>query len=184
MAYLKLRFVTTDRDRHGNFRFYFRRPGKPKIRLRGLPGSEEFMTAYKAALTESEPSAVKAEKSFDWFCERYYKSTYFQSLEEYTKRRKRTALDEICNIAIDGKRRLGFAPYAALKRAHVRKLRDLKAETPQAANIRVKQISALFTWAIRSDLATVNPAEKVERLKGSSDGFYTWTEQDVETFEA
>ena len=52
MAFVRFRYITTDRDRHGNLRYYFRRPGKAKIRLRGLPGSEEFMAAYKAALTE------------------------------------------------------------------------------------------------------------------------------------
>ncbi len=67
---------------------------------------------------------------------------------------------------------------------HVRKIRDLKAETPEAANHRLKQISALYAWAIKSDLATANPAEKVEKLSGRSDGFYTWSEEDVETFEA
>jgi len=184
MTLVKFRYITKDRDRHGNLRFYFRRPGKPKIRLRGLPGSDEFIAAYNAALAENDPSEAKVEKSFEWLCERYYKSAYFQSLEEYTKRRKRTALDDIANIAMDGRRRLGFAPYAALEKVHVRKLRDMKSETPEAANIRAKQISALFAWAIKSDLATVNPAEKVERLHGGSDGFYTWTEQDVETFES
>jgi hypothetical protein len=29
-------------------------------------------------------------------------------------------------------------------------------------------------------LATVNPAEKVEKLRGGSEGFYTWTDDDVE----
>jgi hypothetical protein len=52
MAFVKFRYITRDRDRHGTVRFYFRRPGKPKIRLRGLPGSEEFLAAYKAALGE------------------------------------------------------------------------------------------------------------------------------------
>jgi len=28
------------------------------------------------------------------------------------------------------------------------------------------------------DLASVNPAEKLEKLGGSADGFYTWPEQD------
>jgi integrase len=183
MAYLKLQYITKDRDRHGNLRFYFRRPGKPKIRLHGLPGSEEFMTAYRAALAGSGLSDTKAEKSFEWLCNRYYKSAYFQSLEEYTKRRKRTVLEEICHIAVDSKHRLGLAPYAALKKAHVRKLRDMKADLPEAANFRLKQISALFAWAVKNDLATVNPAEKVEKLGGGSEGFYTWTDDDVETFE-
>ena len=64
MTLVKFRYITKDRDRHGNLRFYFRRPGKPKTRLRGLLGSDEFMTAYKAALAENDPSRAKAEKSF------------------------------------------------------------------------------------------------------------------------
>ncbi len=173
MAYFKLQYVTKDRDRHGNVRFYFRRPGKPKIRLHGLPGSDEFMTAYRAALTESHPTGAKAEKSFDWLCDRYYKSTQFRSLEEYTQRRKRTVLDEIGNIVGGNGRRLGSAPFASLKKVHVRSLRDKKADTPEAANFRLKQISALYAWAIKSDLATVNPAEKVEKLGGRTLGYYT-----------
>jgi integrase len=184
MTLIRFRYVTTDRDRHGNLRYYFRRPGKPKMRLRGLPGSEEFMAAYKAALSETDVSGAKAEKSFEWLCGRYYKSAHFRALEEYTQRRKRTVLDGICNIVGANGCRLGLAPFASLKRAHVRKLRDMKADMPEAANFRLKQISALFAWAIKNDLATVNPAEKLEKLGGGSDGYYTWTEQDVEVFEA
>ena len=184
MTLVKFRYITKDRDRHGNLRFYFRRPGKPKTRLRGLPGSDEFMTAYKAALAENDPSRAKAEKSFDWLCDRYYKSAHFQSLEEDTRRRKRAVLNEICNMVAGSGKRLGLAPYAGLKRMHVRQFRDMKAARPEAANFCLKQISALYAWAIRNDLATVNPAEKVEKLGSGSDGYYTWTDQDAETFEA
>jgi hypothetical protein len=41
-----------------------------------------------------------------------------------------------------------------------------------------------YAWAIKNDLAMLNPAGKLEKLGGRSDGFYTWTDQDVETFEA
>jgi integrase len=184
MTLVKFKYITKDRDRHGNVRLYFRRPGKPKIRLTGLPGSEEFLAAYKAALSEYDPSKAKTEKSFEWLCERYYKSIYFQSLEDYTQRRKRAVLDEICNLAGANARRLGSAPFASLKRVHVRRLRDMKADLPEAANFRLKQISALYSWAIKNDLAAANPAEKLEKLGGGSEGFYTWTEQDVEAFEA
>jgi hypothetical protein len=157
MAFVRFRYIATDRDRHGNLRYYFRRPGKRKIRLRGLPGSEEFMATYKAALSETDASGAKAEKSFEWLCNLYYKSVQFRALEEYMQRRKRTVLGEICNIVGANGRRLGLAPFASLKRVHVRKLRDMKADTPEAANFCLKQISALFTWAIKNDLATVNP---------------------------
>jgi hypothetical protein len=29
----------------------------------------------------------------------------------------------------------------------------------------------VYTWAIRNDLAAINPAEKVEKLGGGSEGF-------------
>ena len=98
MASFRLPYVTQDRDRHGNLRFYFRRPGKPKVRLRGMFGSDEFMSAYQAALKENTGIAAKTEKSLDWLCDRYYKSASYQSLEENTRRRKRAVLDEVCNI--------------------------------------------------------------------------------------
>jgi integrase len=81
-------------------------------------------------------------------------------------------------------RRLGSAPFAGLKKVHVRKLRDMEAATPEAANFRLKQISALYAWAIKNDLATFNSAEKLEKLKSRSDGYYTWTDRDIEVFEA
>ncbi len=182
MTLVKFKYVTRDCDRHGNVRFYFRKPGKPKVRLPGTPGSDDFLNAYRAALAEGKPVAV--EKSFDWLCERYYRSAEFQALEDDTRRRKRSVLDEIGNIVGGGGRRLGQAPFTSLKRMHVRQLRDMKASKPEGANFRVKQISALYAWAIRNEYTSVNPAEKVEKLGGSSDGYYTWTEEDVETFEA
>ena len=183
MAYLKLQFITKDRDRHGNLRFYFRRTGKPKIRLRGLPGSEEFMAAYKEALSETSMSEAEAEKSFGWLCGRYYKSSYFQALEPETRRRKRVVLDDICGMTDAGGRKFGLRPFDILKRTHVRKLRDLKADRPAAADLLVNTVSGLFNWAIKNDIATVNPAEKLEKLGAATEGHYTWTDDDIKTFE-
>jgi integrase len=70
-----------------------------------------------------------------------------------------------------------------MKRAHVRKLRDKKVDRPGAADLLVNTVSELFSWAIKNDIATVNPAEKLEKLGGRTEGFYTWTEDDVEAFE-
>jgi integrase len=186
MAVLRLDYVTRDRDRHGNVRYYFRRPGKKKLRLRGQPGSEEFMAAYAAALAGEKVEAEPKNKSLDWLCDRYFKSATFLALEDYTKRRKRTVLNEICDITLgEGKaaRRLGTLPFEGMSKAHVRKLRDMRADAPEAANFRLKQISALFSWAVKEEHAKVNPAEGVERIANASEGFYTWTEQDVLAFE-
>ena len=53
MVSLRLKYVVEDVDRHGNVRIYFRRLGFPKIRLHGLPGSEEFQSAYASALAKT-----------------------------------------------------------------------------------------------------------------------------------
>src|SRR4051812_25763813 len=50
MTTIRLRYVDRFVDRHGHVRHYFRRPGGRRIALPGMPGSDDFMAAYKAAL--------------------------------------------------------------------------------------------------------------------------------------
>jgi len=181
MAVVKFKYVVRDRDRHGNVRFYVKIRGKPKVRLKGLPGSEEFVSAYRAAIGELKQN--KSEQTFRWLCERYFASGNFLGLDPVTQRRKQQALEELCEIVAPNGRKIGTFPFAGMQRKNVCWLRDLKATLPEAANYRVKQLSSLFGWALKNDLMTTNPAEKVERLKGRSDGYYTWTEDDVLKFE-
>jgi hypothetical protein len=51
------RFVQGFIDRHDKPRFYFRRPGFPRVPLPGLPWSPEFMAAYEAALA-GQPAQI------------------------------------------------------------------------------------------------------------------------------
>jgi hypothetical protein len=44
-----------DRDRHGNFRVYYRRKGYPKVRIHGTPWTPEFMAQYDAAKKIAAP---------------------------------------------------------------------------------------------------------------------------------
>src|SRR5208282_2849198 len=64
MVTLRLRFVVSDRDRHGNVRYYFRRKGEKKVRLHGIPGSKEFMDAYDRALSPKNPLGSATVRSF------------------------------------------------------------------------------------------------------------------------
>src|SRR4051794_27527414 len=45
-----LKYVLYDPDRHGNDRFYVRRGGKPRLRIRETPGTPAFLLAVQAAL--------------------------------------------------------------------------------------------------------------------------------------
>jgi hypothetical protein len=59
---IKLRYVNAFRNRNRRdqqARYYFRRRGQAAIRLPGLPGSEEFMAAYAAAIDSMPDQSVE-----------------------------------------------------------------------------------------------------------------------------
>ncbi len=58
---MRLKYVVEDTDRHGNVRLYYRRPGQPKVRLRGPSGSPEFLADYKKAA--AGPAKPRTKKS-------------------------------------------------------------------------------------------------------------------------
>src|SRR5260221_14083532 len=99
MVRIRLRYVVEDTDRHGNPRLYFRGVGQPKVRLPGLPGSNEFMAAYKAALSASGDSHKRPRPlvggSFGHLCLTYYGSATFKALDNSTQSWRRRALDAV-----------------------------------------------------------------------------------------
>jgi K+-sensing histidine kinase KdpD len=50
------------------------------------------------------------------------------------------------------------------------------ANTPRGAPSNLGQ---LFVFAIEYRLATKNPAEEVRYLKGNSEGFHSWSEEEI-----
>lgn len=65
-------------------------------------------------------------------------------------------------------------------------MRDARAEAPEAANSIVKALRHVFAWAVDDTvrMAETNPAREVPYLKGNPEGFHTWTQGEVEQFEA
>jgi integrase len=188
---IELKHLSADRDRHGTTRYYFRRPGQPKIRIRGAAGSDEFMANYRAAfegiLTAAVPNpkrrAPAGPGSLRWLVELFYQSSDFKRLGCPTVRRR--ILDTLCEepIASDVAGTVGILPYRAMLASKVRALRDRKADTPEAANSRLKAVRRLFAWAIDNDLADHNPARDVKKLRNDSTGFHTWTVAEIAQFE-
>jgi hypothetical protein len=67
---------------------------------------------------------------------------------------------------------------------HVRAIRDEKLDLPEAANGRIKALGQVFRWAIENDLADTAPTAAVDYLSGGSEGFHTWTVEEVRQYEA
>lgn len=177
-----LPYIVEDTDRHGNVRRYFRRKGEKKIRLRAELGTPEFHEEYASALAnagkrptkEGRPAATA--ESFRWLCVEYYQAPEFRRLGDSTRRRRRTILDGLCETK-------GDKPYKLLEPRHVRQWRDAKQDTPMAANEIVKTVRTLYSWAKEAGHKTANPAKEVPYLGSESDGFHTWTVEEVRQYE-
>ena len=180
---LELKFLVEDLDRHGNVRVYVRRRGR-KTRIRATPGTDEFMAEYRAALENSNqllpysPTAAPP-GSLRWLVQSYYGCPEFLGYHESTRANRRYILEGIC-------REHGAKPFARMETSHVRlHIRDPKAATPEAANQRVKVLRQMFKWAVEVGLAVNNPALGVPKLANNNpDGFHTWTEEEVQQYEA
>src|SRR6266851_2090256 len=181
------RFLAEDVDRHGNVRIYFRRKGRPKIRLTETPGTPAFDKEYQRAFRDEQAPALRQATratvepgTMRWLCEQYYSSAAFQTLGDSTRKVRRGILDLICE-------RTGAFRFSTMGPHNVAKLRDEKAALPEAANARVKALRQLFGWASSPEYRYTdkNPAREVAYLKSNNpDGFRAWSEEDVATYEA
>ena len=180
-----LKYLVEDVDRHGNVRLYVRRKGRPKIRLRAKPGTAEFLDEYRDALAGRVHTPPDAEDkigprstkgSLRWLCEQYYQSAEFQRLQPRTRHVRRLILDPLC-------KKHGDKPYALMEPRHVRQRRDEKAAHPEAANSIIKSLRQVFAFAVEYDLAERNPAKDVPYLRSGSQGYHSWTPEEVEQFE-
>ena len=188
-------YLCSDRDRHGNVRFYFRRKGHKKTRIKGRPGTAEFQAAYdaaKAGTDEKAPLSPAVDPrpkpgTLRWLCTRYFGSTDFKQLDPSTQTVRRRVLEHICEEPIARGMAETYAdfPLSRLTAKAVRVLRDRKAALPEAANVRIKAIRRLYTWAMEDEVpgVTNNPARDVKYLRGRQGGHHSWTVEEVERYE-
>ena len=73
----------------------------------------------------------------------------------------------------------GHRRVADLAREHVRAILAKKSATPQAANNLRKIIRLLMRFAIEKGWRRDDPTLEVKAIRVRSEGFYTWTEDDI-----
>jgi integrase/recombinase XerD len=168
-----MKYVSVERDRHGNLKYYFRRKGK-RIRL-PEPGSVEFLKSYDEACGGKAKDSAAATGSFGHLCKQYYASRAFEALDLSTQNWRRRTLDEICAAH-------GDKPVALMQPRHIRLLRDEKKGA--VANQRLKALRALFQWAVEDDEVTSDPTRDVKKVKYVTGGHHTWTAEEIEIYKA
>jgi integrase len=191
-----LPYLSIERNRHGKEVVFVRRHGR-RIRIREKLGSPEFLDSYKEALQRVSPAGPPRCGSFrqlwpvgtlGWVGTKYFASDEFQALDPKSQRNRRQVLEACFEEPYrdDDPKKMGLCPLSVLTAQGVKRLRDLKKDKPGAANNRRKYLSSMFGWAIEQTpaLMKANPARDVKRIKYETEGFHSWTEDELAQFEA
>lgn len=194
-APIHYRFVYQDVSRHGQVRTYFwKGKGHPKIRLASVPGTEAFSVEYHRLMAGELPAkpaqkALRAQSNtWRWLCEQYMTSAAWRGLEGSTQAVRSRILERTWAEPVTPTSRETFAefPIDRLTTKALRVLRDRVADKPESANGRVKAIRAVYKWASSQevDLVSSNPARDLTKLSNVTQGFHTWTPEEIAAFEA
>jgi integrase len=177
MTRIRLKYVQAW-VREGRAHHYFRRPGFPRVRLPGLPGSTEFMAAYQEALG-SAPEPVGAKRStagsLSAAIAGYYASQSFRGLTGGTPRMRRAILERF-------REDHGEKPIAMLPKKFV--VAVLDRMEPHAARNWLKAIRHLMQYCVEHGLVRDDPTQGIRLKAVKSDGHHTWTAEEIATFEA
>ena len=181
MTKLTLKFVQSFADRHGKRRFYFRKPGCPRVALPGLPGSAEFMDAYQRALEGVSSAEIVSKRAapgtFHSMIASYYGSAEFRTLSPSTQRTYR-------NIIEGFRDKHGDKRVASIETHHIRAMLDAKADTPSASNNLLRMLRMLLTFAVERGVRRTDPTSGIRKVRIRSTGFHSWTEEEIAQFEA
>src|SRR5262249_18003798 len=178
MSNLRLRYVQAWGDDDGRPQQYFRRAGFPGVRLPGLPGSAEFMDAYRAALgSQPEPIGAARSKpgSVAAAIASYLASPAFKDLAAGTQQVRRAVLDAF-------KREHGDKLIRHMPRKFI--IAYLDAMEPSTAKNYLKALRALAQHSIPLDLIADDPTLGIKLRPMKGDGFHTWSEEEIAQFEA
>jgi integrase len=167
-------------NRHGKEVFYLRRPGAPKIRLRGHPGSPQFMAAYNAAKDgQAVPRPIGISRTVAGTVNAglisFYQSTAFTGLAKSSQKMRRAELERFRGE--HGDKRLPLMHKVALQNI-------LNGKTPAAQRNFRKAIRGFLDHCMALDMIKVDPLVGIKLTKMKTVGHHPWEVSECEQFEA
>lgn len=185
-------------DRHGKPRFYFRRAGFKPVPLPGLPWSLEFSSAYEAAKAgrTAPPIEIGASRTVggtvNAIAAQYLdcspsSTSPFKTFAAETQRTRRNILDNFRER--HGSKRIFYTDgrgnrIGLLTREHMQKIINEKIATPFAQRNLLNTLRGMFSWALSEGRVPDDPTLGVKRRKVKTTGYRTWSEAEIERFEA
>jgi hypothetical protein len=172
-------YVHAFADRHGKFRFYFRKAGQ-RVPLPGLPWSPEFMAAHSAAMKgQPKPRQIGASRSIPGtvaaLVADYLQSETYKALAPVTQSTYRNRVQRFRNE--HGEKRVEY-----LKREHIEAMLAKKSAKPSAANNFLRMLRMLMQFAIAQRIRETDPTIGIKALRTRTDGYHSWTEGETHPF--
>lgn len=181
MTKTRLPYTLHEKNRHGNFSWYFRRnKASKRIVLRGEYGSDQFMADYAAAVSgapsDTDVKIFSSKKeSLLWLVAEWKKSSSWMATRPTTRRQRE-------NILLHILENNGDLPFAQVDELAILQGRERRAATPSAANNYLKVVRALFGWAKEMRHIASDPTVDVKFIVNKTDGHEPWNADDVEAY--
>lgn len=148
------------------------------MRLKGAYGSQDFLSAYRAALAEKPVGGhARGEGTFEWLWDLYRASPKWTNLSPKTRRLREWLMSSAL-------KRAGNQPLDRWTRQFILASCDSRSETPGAARNFLDALKGMFAWAVDRGYLDSNPASGLSVEIPDSEGFHTWTAEEMATFES
>jgi len=166
-------------DAEGRPHCYFRRRGFPRVPLKGLPWSPSFMAEYEKAMSGARTAIgagrVKPGSVAAVVAEYLDSRQFFGSKSAGTQRMRRGILERF-------RAAYGERPIALLPAEWIEALLDSKP--PHAARSWRATLRSLCQFGVKRRYLRTDPTATIKLASIDSDGFHTWTEDEIGQFEA
>jgi integrase len=177
----ELQYVDRFIDRHGRARYYFRRArGFKRVPLKGLPGSREFLESYAAACDGRSKIEIGIDRTLPGTINAaivaYYRSDAFTRNRPITQATDRNILEAF-------RKAHGDKRIAKLERRHVLAMLDEKAGKPAARRNLLRVLRTLLALAVERGMCPTNPALGIKLKAPSTDGYHSWSEEELRRYE-
>lgn len=148
-------------------------------RLRGEPGSLEFLESYQEALASRRP---KDDDRIRALVTLYRSSPAFTGLADSTRKQWNRWLDRIVDHF--GELRVAQFDRADKIRPVIRRWRNRWADKPRTADYGLQVMSRLLSHAVDLDKISANPCEGIKQLYRSDRADLIWTDDDLAKIKA
>jgi integrase len=169
---IKLPYTIIKTSKGKEYRYY-RRNGVTQ-RINGdttFEVLENYQRIHASFESSTAPKGVKP-GTIDDLIQRYIAAPEYAQLAERTRRDYRSYIEMI-------REPLGGYPVGAIRRRHVKAIRNNFADTPTKANNLVSVFGLILQHAIELEMIEYNPASKIKKLK-TGPGWKAWPKPSLE----